>query len=219
MSENLAILQELAQQPTARAWVEQVVSYVRLRVTDTDEEFSVFCRPEGVEVVPGFRPPPRAPILFGLFDPGAWYAEQFIIPLSSQHIRNFAGYFTDARLDEEELYAVMAFIAPHLLRAALSMPVMRNRALLALFGQEIAWHQCLLDPQGNETQPQTVRLVNGEWEIQAGYQGVAQRKKVLTSQKLLDFQRRVHQAEMEDSLFGWLALHSWYRQWLNTLTA
>lgn len=217
MSDNLAILQALAEQPAARAWVQQVVSYVRLRVTDTGEEFSVFCRPEGIEVVAGFRPPPRHPILFGLFDPGAWYAEQFIIPLNSQNIRNFAGYFTDERLDAEELYAVMAFIAPRLLRATLSMPVMRNRALLALFGQELAWHQCLLDPQGQETQQATVRFVNGAWEIQEGYHGVAQRKKVLTPQRLLDFQHRVHQAEIEDTLPGWLALHTWYRQWLPSL--
>jgi hypothetical protein len=214
MSENLRILQELANRPAARAWVEQVVSYVRLQVTDTGEEFTVFCRPQGVEIVPGFREPDRRPILFGLFDPGDWYAKQFILPLTSENIRNFAGFFQDDQLDEQELYRVMAFLAPRLLRATLDMPVMRNRALLALFQLDIAWHQCLLDPAGNETQPATVRFIRGQWEVHEGYQGVAQRKKVLTAPSLLEFQRRVHQAEVENSLTGWLALHEWYKQWL-----
>ncbi|HXF60570.1 MAG TPA: hypothetical protein VNK95_03065 [Caldilineaceae bacterium] len=214
MSETLQILQELANRPAAREWVQQVVSYVRLQVTDTNEEFTVICRPAGIEVVPGFRPPDRRPILFGLFDPGKWYAEQFIIPLTSENIRNFAGFFTDDTLDEQELYRVMAFIAPRLLQATLRMPVMRNRLLLALLRLDTAWHQCLLDPAGNETQQATVRFINGQWEILEGYQGVAQRKKVLTAPSLLEFQRRVHQAEVENTLAGWLALHAWYKQWL-----
>jgi hypothetical protein len=37
---------------------------------------------------------------------------------------------------------------------------------------------------------------------------------VLTAASLLEFQRRVHQAEVENSLTGWLALHEWYKQWL-----
>jgi hypothetical protein len=81
------------------------------------------------------------------------------------------------------------------------------------------WHQCLLDPQGNETQQATVQLVGDTWEILPGYHGIPQRKKVLTSEKLLEFQRRVHQAEDTDTLSSWFALLDWYRKWLESVSA
>jgi hypothetical protein len=121
-------------------------------------------------------------------------------------------------MDDQELYRVMAFIQPTLLEAALGMPVMRNAFLLRLFRLDTFWHQCLLDPQGNETQQCTVEFKNGQWTITPGYHGTPQRKKVLTAPKLLAFQKRVHQAEHEDTLRGWLALNTWYHEWLESIT-
>jgi hypothetical protein len=219
MSENLEIMQGLTRNPTAQEWFKQVLTYLRVRITDTNEEFTVFNRKEGIVIAPGFVPPERRKLLYGLFDPGDWYAKQFIIDLTGQNLRNLAAFFEDATLDQEELFRVMSFLMPILLKATLEMPAMRNRALLNVLKLDTMWHQCLLDPQGNETQPSTVQLVGNAWEITPGYHGTAQRKKVLTPEKLLDFQRRVHQAEEEDTLRGWFALLDWYRQWLASVSA
>jgi hypothetical protein len=91
--------------------------------------------------------------------------------------------------------------------------------LLSTLRLDTMWHQCLLDPQGNETQQSTVQLVGNTWEVLPGYHGTPQRKKTLTPEKLLEFQRRVHKAEDEDTLNGWFALLDWYRQWLDSVSA
>lgn len=219
MSENLAILQNLTRNPSAVEWFTQVLSYLRVRVSDTGEEFTVLVNEGAVEVQEGFLPPARRKLLYGLFDPGEWYAKQFVITVESQNVRNFAGFFEDASIGPQELFRIMTFLMPVLLKATLEMPAMRNRALLGVLGLDTMWHQCLLDPQGNETQPATVQMVGNSWEILPGYHGTPQRKKVLTPEKLLEFQRRVHDAEVEDTLGGWFALLDWYRKWLDSVSA
>jgi hypothetical protein len=219
MSENLAILQNLTRNPSAVEWFTQVLSYLRVRVSDTNEEFTVLANEGAVEVQSGFLPPARRKLLYGLFDPGEWYAKQFVITVESQNVRNFAGFFEDANIGPQELFRIMTFLMPVLLKATLEMPAMRNRALIGVLGLDTMWHQCLLDPEGNETQPATVQMVGNSWEILPGYHGTPQRKKVLTPEKLLEFQRRVHDAEVEDTLGGWFALLDWYRKWLNSVSA
>jgi hypothetical protein len=219
MSENLAILQDLTRNPHATRWFVQVLSYLRVRVSDTDEEFTVIATGDTVEVTPGFLPPARHKLLFGLFDPGDWYAKQFIVTVSSENVRNFASFFDDQEIGPDELFRIMSFLMPMLLKATLEMPAMRNRALVSLLGLDTMWHQCLLDPQGNETQPATVQLVGNTWEVLPGYHGTPQRKKTLTPEKLLEFQRRVHEAEATDTLQAWFALLDWYRKWLDSVSA
>lgn len=218
MSENLEILQNLTRNAAARTWFEQVLSYLRVRVEDTDEEFTVIAKKDGVEITPGFVPPERRKLLYGLFDPGDWYAKQFIVTVKSENVRNYASFFEDDEISPEELFRIMSFLTPVLLKATLEMPAMRNKALIALLGLDTMWHQCLLDPQGNETQPCTVQLVGDSWEILPGYHGTPQRKKVLSPEKLLEFQRRVHEAEDEDTLNGWFALLDWYKKWLASVS-
>jgi len=219
MSDNLKILQGLTKNAVAATWFKQVLTYLRVRVSDTDEEFTVISKRDGVEVSPGFVPPDRRKLLGGFFDPGEWYATQFIIAVNSENVRNFAGFFDDAVVSPEELFRIMSFLMPVLLKATLEMPAMRNKALLSMLGLDTKWHQCLLDPQGNETQQATVQLVGNAWEILPGYQGDAQRKKVLTPEKLLEFQRRVHEAEDADTLQGWFSLLDWYRKWLASVSS
>jgi hypothetical protein len=217
--ENLTILQNLANKPAAREWFSQVLSYLRVRVSDTGEEFTVITKGDEVEITPGFVPPQRRKLLYGLFDPGEWYAKQFIVTVSSQNVRNFSSFFDDDIVSEEELFRIMSFLMPVLLKATLEMSAMRNRLLVNTLRLDTMWHQCLLDPQGNETQQATVQMVGNTWEVLPGYHGTPQRKKVLTPEKLLEFQRRVHKAEEEDTLNGWFALLDWYRQWLASVSA
>src|SRR5690606_26624691 len=86
MSENLAILQDLTRNALARTWFEQVLRYLRVRVSDTGEEFTVVDTGNGIEIMPGFVPPQRRKVLYGLFDPGDWYAKQFIVTVTSQNV-------------------------------------------------------------------------------------------------------------------------------------
>jgi hypothetical protein len=218
MSDNLELLQNLTKNPVAVDWFKQVLTYLRLRVTDTNEEFTVINKRDHVEVTPGFVPPDRRKLVSGLFDPGEWYAKEFIITVSSENLRHFSAFFDDAVVSPEELFRVMSFLMPVLLKATLEIPAMRNKALLSMLKLDTKWHQCLLDPQGKETQPATVQLVGNTWEILPGYQGTAQRKKVLTPERLLEFQRRVHEAEDTDTLQGWFALLDWYRKWLGSVS-
>lgn len=218
MSDNLEVLQNLTKNKVAVEWFNQVLTYLRLKVSDTDEEFTVINKRDHVEVTPGFVPPDHRKGVSGYFDPGEWYAKQFIVSVSSQNLRNFSSFFDDAVVSREELFRVMSFLMPVLLKATLDIPAMKNKALLSLLKLDTKWHQCLLDPQGNETQQATVQLVGNTWEILPGYQGDAQRKKLLTPEKLLEFQRRVHQAEDEDTLQGWFALLDWYRKWLGSVS-
>lgn len=218
MSENLTILEELTQNAAARQWFAQVLSYLRVRVSDTGDEFTVKADGEHVEVSVGYVPPTRRKLLYGMFDPGDWYAKQFVVTVESQNVRNFASFFEDDEVTQEELFRIMSFLMPVLLKATLEMSAMRNRALVAMLGLDTMWHQCLLDPQGNETQQSTVQLVGNTWEILPGYHGTPQRKKVITPEKLLEFQRRVHEAEMEDTVGGWFSLLDWYRKWLASVT-
>src|SRR5688500_14197066 len=130
MSENLEILQSLTRNPAARAWFEQVLTYLRVRVTDTGEEFTVIDTGDEIEVTPGFVPPQRRKLLYGLFDPGEWYAKQFIVSVTSQNVRNYASFFEDDEVSPEELFRIMSFLTPVLLKATLEMPAMRNPALI-----------------------------------------------------------------------------------------
>ena len=218
MSENLTILEGLTQNAAARQWFVQVLSYLRVQVSDTGEEFTVMADGDKVEISTGFVPPARRKLLLGMFDPGEWYAKQFVITVESQNVRNFASFFEEGDVTQEELFRIMSFLMPVLLKATLEMSAMRNRALVAMLGLDTMWHQCLLDPQGNETQQSTVQLVGSSWEILPGYHGTPQRKKVLTPEKLLEFQRRVHEAEVEDTVGGWFALLDWYRKWLTSVS-
>lgn len=218
MSENLRIVEELTQNPAACRWFTQVLSYLRVNVEDTGEQFTVTADGETVTVHPGFIPAARRKLLFGLFDPGEWYAKQFILSLRSENVRAFASFFTDDEITPEELYRIMRFLSPVLLRAALGIPAMQNKALLAALGIDTYWQQCLVDPEGNETDPYTVQLVGSTWEILPGYHGSPPYRKRLTPEKLLEFQRRTHQAEVEDTVQGWFALLGWYKEWLASVS-
>ncbi len=218
MSDSLQVVRELAANPVASTWFAQVLSYLRVHVEDTGEDFTVTADGQRVEVHPGIVPFDRKKVLFGLFDPGEWYAKQFVLKLNSEHVRNFAAYFADDEVTPEELYHTMRFLTPVLLNAALEIPAMRNPLLLNLLGLETYWQQALLDPEGNVTEPHTVQLIGSEWQILPGFHGTPRRRKLLTPEKLLEFQRRTHEAEVEDTLQGWFALLGWYKQWLDTVS-
>ncbi len=221
MSENLLLLQQLAQKPSVRAWFIEAFSLVRLKITDTGEEFTILNRDPDVEVVTGFPPHQHgrksASGWFGLYLSNL-YTDHFIIPLQSQNIRNLVTVFSDDIVDIEEEYRIVSFLTQPLLAAALSMPIMRNRALLKFFRIDPFWQQALLDPQGNETQQLTVIFTHEQWLLVPGYFGKPNRRYLLTPQQIMVLQRQSHKAEKQNSLSGWLAGLRWFWKWRDSVT-
>ena len=54
MSDVLQLLQTLAGKPAASQWFREILSYIRLEITDTGEAFTVIRQGDRVEVTPGF---------------------------------------------------------------------------------------------------------------------------------------------------------------------
>jgi len=221
MSENLQLLQQLAQKPSVKAWFLEAFTQVHLRVTDTGEEFTILNRGSHAEVLSGFHASARKTkgLLAGLgFDPSGWYARQFTVPLQSQNIRNLVAVFSDDVVDIEEEYRIVSFLVEPLLKAALSMPLLQNATLLKFLKIDPFWQQALLDPQGNETQQLTAIFTHKQWLMIPGYHGRPKHRYLLTPEQIMAFQRRVHQAEQQDSLSEWLAAVRWFWNWRNSIT-
>jgi hypothetical protein len=221
MSEALELLQQLAQKPSVRAWFMEAFFQVHIKLTDTGEELTILNQGTSVEVLSGFHVPKRKHKGLAArlgFDPGGWYARQFIVPLETQNIRNLVVVFSDDVVDIEEQYRIVSFMNQAMLRAELAMPVFRNPLLLRLLRVDPFWQQALLNPQGQETQQITVRLVDNQWVISPGYQGQPKHRYLLKPENIMAFQRRAHQAEQEDTLSGWLAALRWFWSWRESIT-
>jgi hypothetical protein len=221
MSENLALLQQLAQKPSVRAWFLGAFSLVRLKITDTGEEFTIINRDPDVEVVTGFRPPEQRRKgfldLFGL-NPSSMYVEQFVIPLKSESIRGLVNVFSDDVVDMEEEYRIVSFLVQPLLAAALSMPLMRNPLMLRFFRIDPFWQQALLDPDGKETQQLTAIFAHRHWLLIPGYHGKPRHRYLLTPEQVMALQRESHKAEKLNTIFGWLNGLKWFWKWRNNIT-
>ena len=171
-----------------------------------------------VEVVTGWQAAPRAArswLQWVGFDPGRWYAEQYIVPLETQNIRNWVAAFAGDMLSPEAPHRIVSAMLGSLLEALYAMPVMRNGFLLKLFGIETFWQEALLDPAGNETLPITVLFSHGQWLIIPGYHGQPRRRYLIEPRHIIEEQRQIHKAERVNSLAGWLSLLRWYNQYRN----
>ena len=216
MGDAVQLLQELANTPAAAAWFTQAFSKVYLKVTDTGEQFTLVARGDRVEVVTGWQAAPRAArswLQWVGFDPGRWYAEQYIVPLETQNIRNWVAAFAGDMLSPEAPHRIVSAMLGSLLEALYAMPVMRNGFLLKLFGIETFWQEALLDPAGNETLPITVLFSHGQWLIIPGYHGQPRRRYLIEPRHIIEEQRQIHKAERVNSLAGWLSLLRWYNQY------
>jgi hypothetical protein len=216
VSDNLQLLQELAANPAAAAWFTTTFSQAHLRVMDTGEQFTLLARGDRVDVVSGWQAVPRQAnsVLQRLgFDPGAWYAQQYILPLDSPTIRSLLAAFAGGMLSPEAQHRVISAMLRPLLEALYAMPAMNNRLLLKLFGIETFWQEALLDPAGNETLPITVKLTRGGWLIRPGYHGRPRHRYLIQPGHILEEQQRIHQAELVNSLAAWLALLQWYNHY------
>lgn len=197
MSENLQLLQDLSQQPAAVEWFRRLFRRVHVHLTDTGERFSVVHRGETVEVQSGFdgdRP-------------------DFVVPLESQNVRNLCRFFTDSDIDAYEQYRIVKFMLRPCLEAALALPVLNNPALRRVLKLDTHWQEAILDPDGNEDEQLTVVFVNNQWLVIPGYHGKPQRRLVMRPEQVLEYQRRVFDADEKGGLPAWLEVARWYVQW------
>lgn len=201
MSTNLAQLQALVNEPAARSFFKGLFARARLALTDTGERFTVHQDGDGVRVVEGFDGPDA----------------NLVVPLASQNLANLRAIFADRQVTGDEAYRIVRFMLRPCLEASLQMPILRNERLLRILGVE-DWQQALLDPQGREDVQLTVHREDGRWAVSEGYVGSPRRRLRLTAEQMLDFQRRLFQADEDNSITGWLALAGWYVTWRNQLT-
>ncbi len=202
MSENFEQLKAIAQKKAAVDWFKGLFKQAHLEITDTAEKFTLVHLGDRAEIRSGF----------GEEKPN------FVVQLESENIRRLTAAFADDVIDAQEQYRIVKFMLRPCLRAALSMPILNNKALLQVVKVDTHWQEALLDPQGNEDEQVTVVYVNKQWLVIPGYHGKPQRRLLLTPAQLLDFQRRVFEADESGKLSDWLNLARWYAPWRDQIT-
>lgn len=202
MSANEQQLKDLAQKKSAMDWFKGLFTQVHLEITDTGEKFTILHHGDRVEIVSGFQ------------------AEKpnFVIPLESENIRRLTSAFANDNINAQEQYRIVKFMLKPCLKAALEMPILNNRTLQKIVKVDTHWQEALLDPQGNEDEQVTVVYVNKQWLVLPGYHGKAQRRLLLTPDQLLDFQRRVLEADASGDISHWMKLAKWYVKYRKDVT-
>jgi hypothetical protein len=216
MTDSGHLLRQWAAAPAAAAWYNQGFRRTLVRLVDSGEEFTLAAQEGRVGVLAGFQPAARGRKTWlqrAGFDPGRWYAEQYVLSLDGGALRKMLLAAEGNWSAAETQYKVVASVLWVLIEALYAMPVMSSRLLLRLFGLDTFWQEALLDVDGRETLEMTVRFSNGRWQMQPGYHGRPRYRYRVTPGHILDEQRHILKAEQADSLAGWLALARWYKQY------
>lgn len=202
MSENQQYLQELVQKKSAVDWFKGLFKQAHLEITDTGEKFTIIHHGDYSEVLVGFQ------------------AENpnFVIPLESENIRRLSAAFTNDRPTAYEQYRIVKFMLKPCLRPLLTMPILSNKAMLQILKVDTHWQEALLDPDGNEDEQLTVIYVNKQWLVIPGYHGKPQRRMVFKPEQVLEFLRRVFEADESGNLASWLNVARWYVKWREEIT-
>lgn len=202
MSDNLQLLQAVAAKPSAVAWFKGLFKHAHIEITDTGERFTILHHGSRAEVLTGFQGD----------------KPNFVVPLQSENIRRLSAAFADDVIDAQEQYRIVKFMLRPCLEASLRMPILRNATVQKIVKVETHWQEALLDPQGNEDEQVTIVFANKQWLVIPGYHGQPQRRLRLTPEQLLDFQRRVFEADEANKLTAWAKLARWYVKWREEIT-
>ena len=202
MSQNSELLQALVQKQAAVDWFKGLFKLANLEITDTGEKFSIVHDGEHAQITEGFSS--RKP--------------NFVIPLQSENIQRLSATFADKAVTDFEEYRIVKFMLKPCLRAALTMPILKNKAVLQVAKVDTHWQEALLDPQGNEDEQVTIIFVNDQWLVIPGYHGVPQRRLLLKPAQLLEFQRRLMQADESGAVADWVQMARWYVKWRDEIT-
>jgi len=202
VSANSEKLAELIAIPSAIEWFRGLFNRIHVEMTDSGERYTVVHTGGAMELGEGFSDE----------------AVNFVVPLREENIDNLIRFFADGQIDSYEEYRIVKFMLVPCLKAALSMPILQNKAFMKIVRVETHWQEAILDPDGNEDEQLTVLYANDQWLIVPGYHGRPQRRIVMTPAQVLEFQRRVLHADAVNTLPAWLELGSWYLGWRDSVT-
>ena len=202
MNSNYHQLEQLAQKKSVIEWFKGLFTQMHLEITDTGERFTILHHGNQLEVMSGFH----------MKNPN------FVVPLQSENINRLTAAFSDDAINEQEQYRIVKFMLRPCLKAALEMPILNNKTLLNIVKVDKHWQEALLDPDGKEDEQVTVIHVNKQWLVIPGYHGQPQRRLLLTSEQLLELQRRVLAADAAGKISEWVKLARWYVKWREQIT-
>lgn len=202
MSQNLQYLQELVGKAPVVDWFRGLFKQVHLEITDTGEKFTIIHSGDRAEVLTGFQ----------------GEHPNFVVPLQSGNIHRLSVAFADHEPTEFEQYRIVKFMIKPCLQPLLTMPILANKAVVQVLKIETHWQEALLDPEGNEDEQLTVIYVNDQWLVVPGYQGKPQRRMVFKPVQVLEFMRRVFEADASGNIANWVSLANWYVKWREEIT-
>lgn len=202
MSQNLQYLQELVGKTAVVDWFRGLFKQVHLEITDTGEKFTIIHSGDHAEVLTGFQ----------------GEKPNFVVPLQSGNIHRLSAAFTDHEPTEFERYRIVKFMIKPCLGPLLTMPILANKSVVQVLKIETHWQEALLDPDGNEDEQLTVIYVNDQWVIVPGYHGKPQRRMVFKPEQVLEFMRRVFEADASGNIANWVSLAKWYVKWREEIT-
>jgi hypothetical protein len=202
MTQNLDYLQELVKKPEAVNWFKGLFKQVHLEIADTGEKFTITHSGDHAEVLAGFQGD----------------HPNFVVPLQSGNIQRLSAAFTGHEPTDFERYRIVKFMLKPCLQPLLTMPVLSNKAVVQVLKIETHWQEALLDPDGREDEQLTVVYVNNQWLVIPGYHGTPQRRMVFKPDQVLEFIRRVFEADSSGNINSWVNLATWYVKWREEIT-
>ena len=146
-------------------------------------------------------------------DPGLPDNYDFLVPLKLENVHDMISFTADGKLDEFEVWRIIAVLFTPLTRETLGNPVMSRNLLRKLAGIEDLIHVQLLGPEAEHVANHTLIFVSNQWLVFEGLHGKPKRKFVMTGNDCIAYQKQVFKAIKADDLISWVKFARWYTKW------
>ena len=146
-------------------------------------------------------------------DPGLPDKYDFLVPLKLENVHDMISYTADGKLDEFEVWRIIAVLFTPLTRETLGNPVMSNGILRKLARIEDLMHVQLLGPEAEHIANHTLIFGGGQWLVIEGLHGQAKRTFVMTGDDCIAYQKQVFKAIKANAFLSWVKFVRWYTKW------
>ncbi len=146
-------------------------------------------------------------------DPGLPERYDFLVPLKLENVHDMVRFTADGRLDESEIWRIIAVLFTPLTRETLRNPVMSKAILRKLAGIEDLIHVQLLGPEAEHVANHTLAFVSRQWLVIEGLHGQARRRFTLTSEECMTYQKKVFDTIKANNFLSWMRFARWYAKW------
>ena len=126
-------------------------------------------------------------------DPGLPDNYDFLVPLKLENVHDMISFTADGKLDEFEVWRIIAVLFTPLTRETLGNPVMSRNLLRKLAGIEDLIHVQLLGPEAEHVANHTLIFVSNQWLVFEGLHGKPKRTFVMTGDDCITYQKQVLQ--------------------------